>query len=405
MKLKKSAYALNMVGLLTLTNLVYAAPAPSDIIVVGDTKHDISIPIRDVPKFSSHAKKGNSGFSLEKILQKNLAFLQISNFQGIGVGLGSYAVTTPAPDLSFSVGMTQALEWVDPDIAIFDKATGTVAAGFPKPGSAVWYGFGGPCETEDSGKPIVKYDQLANRWVISRQANADPNTGPFYQCVAISTSEDATDSYYRYAFPTDSLNNYAKMGLWSDAYYLATFLTGPVSHGARACALDRDKMLLGLAATAQCKQMTTDESGPLTPADLEGATQTPGLPGYFFSIEAPHDLLLFKFHVDFANPANTTFTSAISLPVQPFISPCSSLNGTACVVQPNTTNKLDILVDRFSSRIKYHQFENYGSILLAHNIEGPPPKLAPAIRWYELRVANNPQANPTIYQQATYAPD
>src|SRR5438132_243895 len=82
--------------------------------------------------------------------------------------------------------------------AVFAQATGAVIYG-PAAGNSLWTGFGGPCETTNNGEPIVRYDKAAGRWVMSQFAG---NTvGSYVQCVAISTTSDATGSYYRYAFP------------------------------------------------------------------------------------------------------------------------------------------------------------------------------------------------------------
>ena len=91
-------------------------------------------------------------------------------FDGIGVGLGSYSPRYAPPDTTGAVGATQYVQWVNADIAVFDKATGVLATGFPKAGNALFAGFGGPCETANDGDPMVQYDKAANRWVLSQFA-------------------------------------------------------------------------------------------------------------------------------------------------------------------------------------------------------------------------------------------
>jgi hypothetical protein len=375
-------------------------------IIIKNTKFDLSIPIKDVPLYSIRTQ------TLSSRIEEKLTFLAanpltIKAFQGIGVGLGSYVDTFASPEVSGGVGMTQYVEWIKPDIAVFDKNTGNVASGFPKPGSAIWFGFGGPCETTDSGTPTVKYDQVAHRWVLVKAATANDATGPFYQCIAVSTTEDATGSYYRYSFQVDSSNDYSRLGLWSDGYYLGANMLGPVSTGPRLCAMDRSSMLLGMSSTLECFQLN-DNLPPFVPTDL-GGTTTPvaGTPEFFFGIDAPQNLSMIKFFADFNNPANARITSITSIPVNSFVKACSSSGGRDCAVQPDTTNKLTLLSDRFSSRFVYRQFGDHGSFVASHTIQGPPPKLSPALRWYELRVLdlNDPNANPVLYQQQDYAPD
>src|SRR5262249_58785869 len=62
-------------------------------------------------------------------------------------------------------------------------------------------------------------------------------------------------------------------------------------------------------------------------------------------------LNLFKFHVDFANPANTTLNGPTVLPVAAFNEACGS--GGSCVTQPGTKNKLDSLGDRLMYRLPH----------------------------------------------------
>jgi hypothetical protein len=69
--------------------------------------------------------------------------------------------------------------------------------GFPKQGNVVWQGFGGRCQSDNDGDPIVQYDQLADRWILTQFA---VSATPYTQCVAVSTSPDPTGTYFRYAF-------------------------------------------------------------------------------------------------------------------------------------------------------------------------------------------------------------
>ena len=60
--------------------------------------------------------------------------------------------------------------------------TGTLLAG-PFAGNSFWAGFGGPCEINNDGDPVVLYDDQAGRWVVS-QFSVDEGI----QCVAVSTT-------------------------------------------------------------------------------------------------------------------------------------------------------------------------------------------------------------------------
>lgn len=394
----------------TFTTHLYADEIKINHAMVShDIKHDVSLPLRYLEAKSYFPTTKNSmKHILAKEFSKNeltrFALIPLKGFQGLGVGFNDYQVTSEYPDIASSVGITQIVQWVNSDIAVFDKATGHIAAGFPKPGNAIWAGFGGACENSNVGLQTVKYDQLAGRWVLSQSAYDNIN-GPYYQCFAVSTSEDATGSYNRYAFQINAIIDYARLGLWPDAYYISLFLSGN-QHGPLACALERDKMLTNQTASMHCLPLFPLFTAPVLPADLDGMKlPLSGNPEYFIGVQEPYNLLIAKFHVDFATPANTA-VSLFSLPVAQFAKACSATNGVGCVMQPNTTNRLDVLSDRLNSNFPYRQYHDYGSMVAVHTVQGPAPHFAPALRWYELRLyPSNPNQNPVVYQQATFAPD
>jgi hypothetical protein len=388
-------------------------------IVIYAIKHDISKPLRSLPSLSENEwiEKQKTilplhHVSFSGVKNKNVidSALQVSSvtgllvplqtFMGVGMGLGSYQVTAIPSDSNGSAGMNQYVQWVNYDFAVFNKDTGQLAVGFPKKGNSIWQGFGGLCETTNGGEPLVKYDQLAHRWVLSQIAY---NQTTNYQCVAVSTSEDATGTYYRYAFLMDSFNEYGKLGLWSDAYYMTFSMEGPSAFGPRACALDRTKMLAGQNATMQCKQLGST-IGTLLPADLDGQTlPANGTAEYLMSLAPPDRINVYQFHVDFAAPGNTTLTGPISIPVASYNLSCPNSNGI-CGVQPNTTVLLDTINDRLMHRLAYRQFNDFASIVATHTVQGPAPKKSPAIRWYEFRIPSN-STIPEVFQQGTFAPD
>ena len=148
----------------------------------------------------------------------------------------------------------------------------------------------------------MQYDKLANRWILTQFS---VSTTPYLQCVAVSTTSDATGTYYRYAFSygNTQFNDYPKMGVWPDGYYISynIFNNAQTFAGSKVCAFDRTKMLAGdPTATQQCFQLSTSYGG-LLPADLDGTTAPPaGSPNFFMNFGA-NSLNLWKFHVDFAN--------------------------------------------------------------------------------------------------------
>ena len=237
------------------------------------------------------------------------------------------------PDTNGAVGASQDVQMVNVTIAVYRKPDGTLQLG-PMPIHSLWDGFGGLCENggesavySDGGDPIVLYDHLADRWMVS-QLQFDETFTKTAQCVAISTSSDATGSYNRYQFDFGvNFPDYPKFGIWPDTYYnWINVFPGKSFAGAQACAFDRAAMLAGLAATAVCFQRPSSVSS-LLPADLDGSTPPPsGAPNYFVGLADATHLNLFRFHADFSNPTASTFTGPELISVAPFDEICARAN-------------------------------------------------------------------------------
>jgi len=325
-----------------------------------------------------------------------------SGVDGVGNGFtgpqGSFTVNSAPPDTNGAVGATQYVQIVNSGFAVFDKATKAVVYG-PVATKSLWSGFGGSCEADNDGDATVVYDKAAGRWVISQFA---VTATPYFQCVAVSATSDATGAYYRYAFPYGSVfPDYPKMGVWSDAYY-ETFnmFSGNTFAGAKLCAYDRNAMLSGAAATQQCFQLSTSYGGVL-PADLDGATAPPaGSPNFLMNFGA-NSLNMWKFHVDWTNSANTTLTGPTNIPVASFAAACG---GGTCVPQAGTAQKLDSLADRLMFRLAYRNFGTTESLVVSHSVKiGTTHKdQHTGVRWYEIR---SPGTAPTVYQQSSFSPD
>src|SRR5436305_1644811 len=323
------------------------------------------------------------------------------NFEGIGQGFtgpsGTFSVNSAPPDPNGAVGPNHCVQIVNSDFAIFNKA-GTPVYG-PVPTNTLWSGFGGGCQSNNDGDATVVYDRAADRWVFQQFS---VSTTPYLDCVAVSKTGDPTGQYYRYSFQYANFPDYPKLGVWSDAYYvtfnLFTSSTGPFV-GPEICAWDRASMLSGLAATQQCKTLGSTDGGML-PSDSDGSTAPPaGAPNPILEF-GTNDLLLYKFHVDWSNTANTALTGPTTLPVAAFAPACNG--GGTCIPQSGTTQQLDSLADRLMYRLEYRNFGGHDSLVVNHSIVAGS---SVGVRWYELRNVTSATSDPVLYQQGTYAPD
>jgi hypothetical protein len=322
------------------------------------------------------------------------------------------------PDTNGDVGPRHYVQAVNVSMAVFDK-TGTLLFG-PVPGNAVWSGFGGACETTNDGDPIVLYDHLADRWLLSQFTNVDAGP-PFFQCLAVSQSGDPTGAYYRYAFqiPNSKLGDYPKLGVWTNAYYMSVNqfacprlpcpASGPTDYaGVGVAAFERDKMLQGLPAQMLYGDLETVDHTffGLLPADLDGPPPADDTAHVFVAMESnPDRLHLWEARVDFDHPARSTFgrrgLPTVSLDTAPFDS--NLCNGSRnCIPQPETPRRLDAIADRLMFRLPYRDFGTHQTVLVNHTVDVGGGHAG--IRWYELRDPGD-GSGWAIYQQGTYAPD
>jgi hypothetical protein len=311
------------------------------------------------------------------------------------------------PDTTGDVGPNHYVQWVNLRYSVYtltrnasNEITGfTVVPGFPKNGSVVWQGFGGRCGSDNDGDPIVQYDQLADRWVLTQFA---VSSRPYTQCVAVSTSPDPTGTYFRYAFSYDrSFNDYPKMGVWPDAYYISynMFRNGISFTGNTVCALERSRMLAGLSARQACVNTTATHS--MEPADLEGTTLPPANSPNLLMSMTTTAIQFWRFAVNWTagtgsltGPTNVAGVAAFS----------RACGGGACIVQPGTTTRLDSLADRLMYRLSYRNFGTHEALVINHSVTNGT---GVGIRWYELRNAAGQtfgSAAPVLNQQGTFAP-
>src|SRR6266700_7581133 len=234
------------------------------------------------------------------------------------------------PDPNGAVGPNHVVTMSNLHFQIFDNSGNSLFG--PAANNTLWSGFGGDCETDNAGDPVVLYDQLADRWILTQFTASGPT---YFECVAVSQTNDPTGSYFRYAISTgNNFPDYPKGGMWPDAYYFSTreFQGGPGGPfaGVGAYALDRAQALIGNPNPTVVSFLAPPNPAyvvgdGLLPSDLDGMTPPPvGSPNYFVGSQdnnagAPQDALnIWKFHYDPMTPGNSTFTLTNTLPTDPF---------------------------------------------------------------------------------------
>jgi hypothetical protein len=457
-------------------------------IVNSDVAHDVSPPLRslvqstepiELPQQSPSPSSTPTppimtsppgAAAVEQTLQGRRGPARlVASFDGLGAGFkgpqGAANFRNPS-DNSIAVGPNHILQIVNVRMAVFTKKgkqfpeTGKVVYG-PAATNTVFKGFGGMCEATNNGDAVVRYDQLADRWLIVMpifrrgavrpdqpkpgrdrepahvsvpgqkdqpgaaaplffpspsatpappQPRGQPTPpqppGPYSMCYAVSTSSDPLGSYYRYEFLRALFPDYPRPAIWPDGYYIPTS-TGDEVIQKHACVAEREKMLKGEPASEQC--IIIDGVNFLNNADIDGYKLPPrGAPNIMMAaggtqlknILQDNVILFWKFHVDWQNPANTRVDGPQRIPVAPYHYLCGG-QLTNCVPQPQSDRRLDAQGDKIMARLVYRRIGDRESIVAVHSVNTAGG--GGGVRWYEWRV--NQSRDLSLYQQGTYAPD
>jgi hypothetical protein len=341
----------------------------------------------------------------------------IASFDGLGFGFrgpqGEAVLRNPS-DNSLAVGPDHIVQIVNSRMAVFTKkgvqhdTTGLALYG-PVATNALFSGFGGRCEPRPNGDAVVRYDQLAGRWLyvmpIFRRDSADAKE-PYSMCYAVSTGADPLGPYYRYEFKRPLFPDYPRPAIWIDGYYVPSS-TGDDVIQKHACVADRAKMLRGEAAAEQC--IIVDSVNFLNNADIDGQrVPRPGAPNIMMATGGAQllgrieddGIYVWKFHVDWEDARRTRLEGPAKVTVAPYAYLCGG-QLTNCVPQPDTNRRLDAQGDKLMQRLVYRHLGNHEAIVAVHSVNTAAG--GGGVRWYEFRLDRD--RNARLHQQGTYAPD
>ena len=306
------------------------------------------------------------------------------------------------PDPTGAAGLTQYVQAVNVTYRVYDKSSMAPLIN-AKSLSSLWPG------SLDDGDPIVLYDKPADRWFIS-QFEVTNNTNKIH--IAISTTNDATGTYYLYTFipAANDQPDYPKFSVWSDAYFMTANFNSE-----KVVAFDRTKMLAGNSGAGMIvKTLPSAITGgfycPLS-GDASDSQLPPPSTTFcpIFSYEddswgAPTDRLkIWKMHVDFTTPSNSTIAVDQTLTTSSFDAASFDQNWND-VAQPGTSQKIDAVSGVLYYRAQYRRWTGYNTVTLCHAVKVNTSPGQVALRWYELR-QDQGSGVWSIYQQSTLAPD
>ncbi|MBS1663474.1 MAG: hypothetical protein JST68_20700 [Bacteroidetes bacterium] len=388
----------------------------------------------------------------------------LASFDGLGEGFkgpqGTAIMRSPS-DNALAVGPDHIVQIVNSRMAIYTKkgklfdSTGRVLYG-PGETRNVFRGFGGPCEKMNNGDAVVRYDQLANRWLIvmptfrrgiprteekdsahggipyfpqpgpavplyqpgptyaeevrpggggPRTRTRADTTGTYCMCYAISTGPDPMGSYYRYEFDRPLFPDYPRPTIWPDGYY-TTSSTSDNLIQRQAFVVDRDRMLRGEPATEQ--GFLLDGVNFLLNSDVEGqelpAKGAPNIMvtngGTQLNKQFEDDgIYYWKFRINWKDTSKSKLEGPFKIQVAPYHY-MGDGQLTKAVPQPGTDQRLDSQGDKLLGRLIYRRLGKKESLVVVHSVNTAAG--GGGVRWYEFRLGK--RSKPSLYQQGTYAP-
>lgn len=370
--------------------------------------------LRDLPQIGPEEKTLGIEFELEGMEKPDPNFIDpvrqnllapeampspSQNFAGLD--LTNWGAGWP-PDTQGDVGPNHYIQAVNTSIGIYSK-TGTQLAAFTF--DTLFAGTGTPCDADNNGDPVVLYDNVSGRWIITDFAWTNTQNGPYYECIAVSkTADPVSGGWWFYGLRADDashpwLNDYPKIGVWHDGIYMTAnmfdCLTSTCSSasykGVRIWALNRSELINGSPLNYQLVDLGSAYFS-LLPANAKVTMPPAGTPNYLMSLQSSTTMYTWKLAIDWANSANSTLTGPVSTSI-------ASYSNAGTVPQGGSSVNLDSLAGRLMAQLQYSNVGGTGALWVTHSVASGG---VAGVRWYEFR---NLSGTPSVYQQGTYQPD
>ena len=343
------------------------------------------------PKREVIAGKGSTGDLLSK--NPHLLTGSVKMNSADAVWDAGYTGSNPT-DPALAVGPEHVFVVWNTKFAIFDK-DGNELIGSTNPNPSI-FPSNGCCDL------TVSYDSAADRWVISY-------LGGGAQIAVSQTGNPITTDWNIYNIGT--VNDYNKLSVWSDGYYLTD-----QSNGNRLYAMDRSAMLAGAGSVSiqgfQLPGMATfgfasPQALNVTSSDMPALGNAPIV---FFQDDSyggvsQDHIKFWNANVDFSTPGNSSISAPQQIPVTPFTSIFDG-GSFSNLAQPNGGSVLDALQGIVMNQAQFRKFTTHNSAVFNHVIDiDPTGGKRAAVRWYEFRQTSD-GAPWSLYQEGTYtSPD
>ncbi len=350
-----------------------------------------------VPNESTTAQEPNNTTTIIHNLQTEQGGIQALPLEQNFVGASASESGFFPPDPTGAVGPDHYVHSVNSIVKIFDKTGGLLV---------------GPVDLADflgipsnNGDPIVLYDQLADRWVVSEFGSLNNSLA-----IGVSETNDPTGAYNVWQYQFTALPDYPKYGVWHDGYYGTINLGGFDTQG---FVMERDVMLAGgtdpQILIFNLPDVVVNPNQVKSPGavNLLGTSIDPSTPGYITYLQddawagvAVDHLKVWEIEMDWTTIGNSTISSPLEIITDPFDAGELFGNGNGAIRQPGTTQRLAGHGGIISFGANYREFTGHNSWLITFNTFIDANETG-GIRWIELR---NDGTNPwTIFQEGTYS--
>jgi len=334
----------------------------------------------------------------------------IQNFEGED-GLGSYP-----QDPNGMVGSNYYVQSINSTFAAWDKSGNPY---IPQTSLDALFGSVGQC---NCGDPVVVYDKMADRWIITEFEGELSNSTIDTLLFAVSKTNDPAGAYWVYAFQPapGSFDDYPKYHVWGNGYYMTCNCSSPDM----VVAYQRDSMLVGSSKAGfismpwnygpSISGCSGDFFCPML-LDCDGTLPPANAPEYLFYYwdntwgcgGGQDSIVIEQIKVNWATKTGTINAKFQDLTSAPFTSNFSNVEAFDNIIPQPGNNSANLLASTdgyFGFRIPYLRWSSYNSAVMQFPVNvGTLSAPTAGIRWYELRQDTATQKW-SIYQQSTFAP-
>ena len=341
----------------------------------------------------------------------------IENFDGLARGDtcgGAPCGAATPPDANGDVGPNHYVQGVNRAYAIYAKS-GTLLTSFTE--DQLWStSFNATCKTQGQGNPVVLYDALADRWILTHAAYATSGNdlvAPFYQCIAVSaTADPVAGGWILYPIRLDDaqspwFHDAARFGIWHDCLYMAADEVAAGApqpfQGALFASFSRaDLYTAAPLHYAVGRIVNASDPHGMLPGNLSGQAAgaiSPGTPNYYVSQSPTGPAVQVR---KFTPGPNCGGGGILGAPVTVSLATYTVVQGEQ-VPQPGTGVLLDSVGNVLMQKNQYRKVGSQESLWIAHTIRAAAGGNT-GIQWAQIDVTGGVVAT-TPLQQHKHFPD